>query len=219
MRKFILVVLVLLLCLGLYIRFTDTGDAPKSVVRDITQQTVDIKKNNIYVEPSNPTNLEAKTYNKLTEMLKNSSNDNNSYDKQQDYNYGSQNSNNDKKLAIQVAKSFVCDLFTLTNEKFDSVKSYVLKDNREDFEKYAKAIIIPNYRNIVEDYGSSDLPTVKTIDVKSVKTSSDNTYGDKYIVNLKLTYEKNNDDLNALKENVTITLVQMENHWYVLSVK
>lgn len=185
-----------------------------------TQSKIEIKQNDIYAVPEDPTNYQVKLYNKLTKAL---------------------TKDDDEKIASLVAQNFAYDFFSLKN-KDSSMDvgglTYLPEDRQEDFKTFASSYVYGNYAVIAKEEGKSELPLVKSVKVNTVEADEFNytvfvpensetgveaheeegTY-EGWNVTLSLTYEKTKVDSEELKTETTITVINLNDRLVVIAMK
>lgn len=190
--------LACLLCFALVL--VVTGCSSKDEVK-VTE--IKINKNEVYSEPADATDAQAKAYNKLTKALK--------------------AGNVSEDVAVLVAENFTMDFFTMKNKKSSQDVgglTYLPETMREDFVTYAM-YVYANYEKIVDEHGKKNLPEVSKVTSSTVEANSymyndfipanaeagttDQyipTTCDGYLITVAIEYE----DTAVAKENLKITM-------------
>lgn len=106
----------------------------------------------------------------------------------------------EEKYMTLVAQMFVADFFNLDNKVSKSDvggKQFVYKDYQNDFEKYAVDTMYKTVESNVYGNRNQELPIVTNVEVEKVKNEAykynDNKDDNAYVVNFKITYEKDLD--------------------------
>lgn len=180
---------------------------------------VEIKQNEIYAVPEDPTDYQVKLYNKLTKAL---------------------TKEDDEKTASLVAQNFAYDFFSLKNKESSmdvGGLTYLPEDRQEDFKTFASSYVYGNYAVIAKEEGKSELPLVKSIKVSEIVAGEFNytvfvpgnmetgveaheeegTY-DGWQVTLALTYEDTKVDSKTLKSETTVTVIDLNGRLVVIAM-
>lgn len=178
-------------------------DAGKEATSDTEETKEKLVTNDLYVEPLNPTTIQIRAYNKLSQAVKEV---------------------DDKKEAEMVAVSFVLDFFTLSNKSGANDiggLAFIPSDNIRRFMEFSGAYYYSNYPTIVNQYGKDALPEVSKYKVESV-TESNFTYNKQdcngYLVELSLTYGDTKIPEKSLKTKMKVSVVQLDDYDYDRSI-
>lgn len=203
-----------LLCLSLVLTLSGCKDGDS----EVKETKIEIKKNDVYEAPVKPTDMQAKLYNKLTKALKGS---------------------DDEQIASLVAQNFISDFFTMKNKSnSENVGglTYLPEGRREEFKTYAVLSAYSQYEEIVQEYGKSNLPVVKSAKVGTVEAGTfdytdyiaaneetgaeeqyiTNTY-DGFKISITLSYEDTKYD--GLLEATTILVLNIDGKYFVISME
>ncbi len=204
--------IVCLLCVSFALMLSACGSE-----EEVKKSEVEIKQNEIYTAPATPTDAEAKLFNKLTKAI---------------------NEQDGEKIATLVAQNFVFDFFSLKNkESAQDVGglTYLPANRQEAFKTFAMGMVYSNYATIVNDSGKKNLPMVSEVKVEDVQNQeieytdiipanselgtpeeeiSDVYNG--YVVTMSIAYDKT--DVKELKENVIVTVIDLDGRWCVIAI-
>lgn len=119
-----------------------------------------------------------------------------------------------------VAAYFAADYFTLTNKEKNEIGglSYFYKDKKDDFVVYSKNGYYKNLNQLI-DQKNNHQEVVKYDVISNGKSNKalsgleDYSY---YDVKLKLTFNEENELLHTKEYKITVTLIQMNNQYYVI---
>lgn len=190
--KAILLLLCLLLC-----GCSSTPQSKEDVElnqESVVKKEVELIPNDKYEEPLHSYSEMNEAYNDLTSAIE-------SQDPMQE--------------AVEVARSFAFDFFTLANKESNEDVGgiqFIPSVNIHHYQEYAKSYYYSNYGVIVNEYGKESLP--KVIDVKLIQAEpAQYTYFDSpcegYDVTLELTYEKSKLPESMLKKSMVISMMNI----------
>lgn len=203
---------VSLLCLSLVLLLGACGGSDK-----VEKSEIKINENGVYAVPSNPSDAQAKLFNKLTKAMK---------------------GNDDDKVASLVAQNFAFDFFSLKNKESSQDVgglTYLPENRTDEFKTFAMGYVYSNYATIKNDLGSKHLPMVNKITVEDVEEATinyidiipanselgtpaqevENEY-DGYLVSISLEYDSTKAD--DLKESVVIAIINYNDRYCVTNI-
>lgn len=170
----------------------------------VEEEKVTIVSNDVYADPKNPSNVYAKTFNELTEALKNG---------------------DMEKVSENVALCFVYDFFTMKNKESSQDVgglAYLPQNRVEEFTQFAQQHFYKNYDSILAEYGADSLPEVVNvkIDSKAEKTVMylDEDYKG-YEYEMSVEYALTKLEQEELKTKITMTCLVYNGKALVISVK
>lgn len=190
--KKILLVLCLILCGCSQPNKVESNNTSKPEIKE--EVDVTLISNDKYEEPLNPYNEMKEAYNALSEAIQQE-------DAQQE--------------AIEVARNFVFDFFTLSNkESSEDVGGlqFIPSVNIRQYQEYAQSYYYANYGVIVNEYGKKQLPKVIDVEVVHVEPTS-YTYFEAicegYDVTLQVSYDQTTLAPSMLKTSMIVSVMNI----------
>ena len=183
--------------------------------------TLEIVANDVYEEPSNPTDAQIELYNALSEAL-------------------SDEDGGEQTIAELVAQNFVFDFYSLkTKESSADVGglTYLPEDIQDDFATYATSYVYCNYATIVSEYGEDSLPMVTAVTVTNTETSTyeytvyedadsdesesasstTETY-ESYVISVEIEYADTDLSEDEMKFSAEITVINIDGRLCVVAL-
>lgn len=167
------------------------------------EEKIEIVGNDIYISPTNPSNVYAKAYNKLSNDLISGA--------------------NTQVLAEDLVTCFGYDFYTLKNKADENDiggLTFLPDDKAEEFKSYAIAHYYQNYGSIVEEYGVDSLPEVIDVSIKDTTFTSTMYNGytyDAYEISAVLTYADTSLPVEELKTEIKATVINIA-AWVIIAV-
>lgn len=192
-KRFLLCTGVLALTLG----GCGSKEEPKEEVKE--EEKAVLVKNDLYVEPLNPTDLQIRAYNELSTAV-------------QEENYA--------KEAEMAAVSFALDFFTMSNKSGSEDvggMSFIPTSMSWEFKEYAQSYYYNNYNYIVNEEGKDALPEVVDYKVSSVTEGIYTYLGEQYNgydITLQLTYKEDGLEAEDLKTEMVLHMIGINDFKY-----
>lgn len=204
-----------LLCLSFALLLTGCGKE-----EEVKPTEIKIKTNDIYTQPTNPTDAQAKLYNALTKAVKADA--------------------TSEETAVLVARNFAMDFFTLKNKKSSQDVgglTYLPETMRDNFVSYAM-YVYANYEIIVEADGKKALPVVSKVTSTNVEANTyryndyipaDTEAGtmeqfipttcDGYLITVEIEYEDTSVAKEELKTSMTIQVIDLNGRLVIVKAE
>lgn len=190
------------LCLILLFSAGCSKEPEPEIVEPPVEDKIDIVSNSIYVDPKNPSNIYAQTYNELSAAL---------------------DKGDGEEIASLLASCFAYDFYTLSNKEDENDVgglTYLPDDRAEEFTAYAITHYYSNYSTIKSEYGITSLPQVVEVTVDQVKEQNVTylqTVFPGYIVDLTLDYADTKIDESELKTNVQVSIINYSGVFMIIA--
>lgn len=176
----------------------------------------ELKANDVYEVPANPTNYQYELYNELTDALK----------------------SDDEAIAKSVVQNFSANFFTLKNkgsaEEVGGL-TYLPEGNREDFQVFAMNYVYANYQTIIDEHGKESLPEVTKVEVDSTEATTEEfttstgseeegTYEEStdeyegFTITVKITYADTDVAEDDLKATATFTVLKIDDRYEIIKM-
>lgn len=163
-------------------------------VNEPVEEVVELVGNEIYVSPENPSNAYALAFNELSQAI---------VDKDH------------QAIAQSVVKCFAFDFYSLqgkSDENDVGGLTYLPDDRSEEFKSYATTHYYKHISDIVNEYGETSLPQVKSVviddTVEKSFTYQENSYSG-YEISATLAYEKTMLDETTLKTKIQASVINL----------
>lgn len=175
------------------------------VVKDpvVEEPKIEIVGNEIYISPTNPSNVYAKAFNKLSNDLANEA--------------------NTQVIAEDLVTCFGYDFYTLKNKVDENDiggLTFLPDDKAEEFKSYAIAHYYQNFDSIVQEYGIDALPEVVDVEINETTLTSTTYNGytyDAYEIGATLTYAETKIPMEELKTEIKATVINIA-AWVIIAV-
>ena len=166
-------------------------------VEEVVEE-VELVKNNRYVEPVRPSNVQKIAFNDLTQAVE---------------------QNKDRKPsqeeAKQVAINFVYDFFTMKNKESRNDiggLQFIPSDSIRKYMEFSQSYYYGNYATIVNEYGKKALPEVTNVEVVEETPASftyNDTICDGYKFRINATYADTKIGDENLKKEMVVSVMQI----------
>ena len=174
----------------------------------------ELKANNVYEVPLNPTDYQYDLYNELSKSL----------------------TSEKEVIAKLVVQNFSADFFTLKNKGSAEAiggLTYLPEGNREEFKVFAMNYVYANYQTITDKYGKDNLPEVTKVVVDSIVSTvepftiimegeeeeeaqefTENYEG--YSINVTISYADTKVSEKDLKTTATFVIIEINNRLEII---